>query len=346
MVNGGKTLGILLLRIGLGVVLLAAAALAAGYFYETYALARDAKRFPPPGRLVDMGGRKIHLLCKGDAVGPTVVIVPGAGEPSMLWWFVQDQVAAFARVCTYDRPGYQWSDPIDAPRSIEDRARELNEMLKRGDVPGPYVLVAHSYGGVLVRLFTRDHMDEVAGLVLVDCPDEELLFGTRYAAVIAKSKWVLAFARFAMRVGVMRALSAFGGGDAEVEAHLAPAAKAMWPMAFRPAALDAAVDELASIERAPAALRQRGALGTLGRLPLAVIAHGQPFPGMFAPLEEGFRASQERQAALSSNSVLIVAERANHNINMDAPEIVVEAIRRVVLAARDGKALEKGENRK
>ena len=343
----GGQLGVFLLRIGLGALLVIAAALLIGYVYETYALARDARRFPPPGRMIDMGGRKIHLLCKGDAgKGPTVVIEPGAGEPAMLWWFVQDQVAVFARVCTYDRPGYQWSDPLDAPRSIEDRARELHEVLTRGNVPGPYVLVAHSYSGVIVRLFARDHMKDMAGMALVDCPDEELLFGARYAEVIAKSRWILALARFAMRSGIVRALTAFGGDDAEGEAHLAPAAKAMWPMALRPNALDAAADELASIERASPELRRRGALGSLGELPLAVIAHGQPFPGMFAPLEEGFREGQMRQAALSSNAVLIVAERSNHNINMDAPEVVVEAIRRVVFAARDGMPLERGENRK
>lgn len=335
---GAKAVIVWLLRIAIGVLALASVALIVGYFYESYALARDAQRFPPPGRLVDMGGRNVHLLCKGDAAGPTVVIEPGAGEPAMLWWLVQDRVASFARVCTYDRPGYQWSDPIDAPRSIEDRARELHDVLTHGGVPGPYVFVAHSYSGVIVRLFARDHADATAGLVLVDCPDELLLFGPRYAEVIAKSRWILWFAWLAMRTGVVRALSAFGGED-ESEPPVSPDAKRMFAMAFRPNALDAAADELASIERASPALRAPGAFGTVGDKPLAVVVHGQPFPGMFAPLEEGFRAGQERQAALSSNSVLIVASGANHNINMDAPDVVVDAIRRV--AARDGTPLEK-----
>ena len=328
-----------LLRILAGVAGLGCVALLAGALYESYAAPREAKRFAPPGRLVDVGGRTVHVLCKGDAEGPTVVIEPGAGEPSMLWWFVQDEVARFARVCSYDRPGYQWSDPAGGERSLEERGQELHDVLTRANVPGPYVLVAHSYGGAIVRLFARDHMADVAGLVLVDTPDEELLFGANYAAVISKSRWVLAAARFAMRTGVFRAMSMFGGGDEDGEAHLTAEAKKLWPMAFRAAALDAAADELASIERAPAELRRRGAFGALGQMPLIVVAHGQPFPGMFAALEVGFREGQERLAALSSNSELIVAAHSNHNINMDEPEIVIGAIRRVVSAAREQKPL-------
>lgn len=323
-----------LLRVVISVVILCCTGLLAGYCYENYAAGREAERFPPSGRLVDVGGRSLHLLCKGDAAGPTVVIEPGAGEPSMLWWSVQDQIAMFARVCTYDRAGYQWSAPFAGQRSIEDRARELREVLMRAGVKGPYVLVAHSYGGAVVRLFARDHMQETAGLVLVDVPDEELLFGERYAAVIFKSKWILAAATFAMRTGVVRIMSTFAGAEQEDEPILLVEARRMWPMAFRPAALDAAADELASIERAPPALRHAGSFGVLGNLPLIVVAHGQPFPGMFAPLEVRFREGQQRLAALSSNSELVIAERANHNINLDAPEIVVDAVRRVVEAAR------------
>jgi pimeloyl-ACP methyl ester carboxylesterase len=328
-----------LLRGVISVVILSCAALLGGYFYENNAAAREAKRFPPPGQLVDVGGRSIHLLCKGDAAGPTVVIEPGAGEPAMLWWSVQDQISAFARVCTYDRAGYQWSAPFSEQRSIEDRARELHEVLARANVPAPYVLVAHSYGGAIVRLFARDHMPDTAGVVLVDVPDEVLLFGERYASVIFKSKWILAAATIAMRTGVVRIMSMFAGGDQEDEPQLSVEAQRMWPMAFRPAALDAAADELASIERAPTALRRAGGFGALGNLHLIVVAHGQPFPGMFATLEVGFREGQERLAALSSNSELVIAEHANHNINMDAPEVVIDAVRRVVEAAREKKPL-------
>ena len=340
--NGARKVSIVLiwfLRIVTGIVAIGGAALVAGYFFENNALERDATRFPAPGRLIDAGGHNVHLLCKGEAAGPTVVIEPGAGEPAMLWWAVQDEIATFARVCTYDRPGYQWSYPLTATRSIEDRARELHDVLRRGEVPGPYVLVAHSYGGAIVRLFARDHLPDTAGLVLVDVPDEELLFGDRYAAVIAKSKWILAAATFAMRTGIVRIMSMFSGGDQEDEPHLSVEAQRMWPMAFRPAALDAAADELESIERAPSAVRRAGSFGALGELPLIVVAHGQPYPGMFATLEVGFREGQKRLAALSSNSELVIAESANHNINMDAPEIVVAAVRRVVEAARENKPL-------
>ena len=327
--------------IGFFVVIVIAGSLLLGYLYEQHASTEERKKFLPPGSLVDLGGRRIHLFVKGNADGPTVVIEPGAGEPSMLWWFVQDQIATFARVCTYDRPGYQWSDPPALEASLEDRARDLHEVLTRGNVPGPYVLVAHSYGGAIARLFARDHLTDVAGVVLVDTPDEELLFGQRYASVIAKCGWILAVATFVMQTGIVRLWSAlFAGRDQKAEPNLSSQAQHFWAMAFTPQGLKAATDELASITRTPPALRAKGAFGLLGDVPLIVLAHGQPFPGMFATLEVGFRESQIRLAALSSNSELIVVENANHNINMDAPEIVVDAVKRIHHAARDRSRLQ------
>lgn len=319
----------------IGIVALLGGTLLVGYLYELYATAQDEKKLLPPGQLIDLGGRKIHILLKGNSTGPTVVIETGAGEPSMLWWFVQDKIATFARVCTYDRAGYQWSDLFPGPRSIEDRAVELHKVLTQGKVPGPYVLVAHSYGGAIARLFARDRISDVAGMVLVDTPDEELLFGGRYASVIAKCGWILTAATFVMRTGIVRVVSAFAGADEKDEPHLSAEAQRLWPMAFRVKALRAAADELASITRTPREHRSRGTFGSLGGLPLVVIAHGQPFPGMFATLEVGFREAQERLAAISTNSELVIAENANHNINMDAPDMVIDAVRRVVEASRN-----------
>ena len=306
--------------------------LAAGYVYESVAHSREVARHPPPGTLVDVDGRKIHILCKGGGRGPTVVIEPGAAEPSMLWWSIQDAVAGFARVCTYDRAGYQWSDPAPEARSISDRAKELRRVLAMAGVPGPYILVAHSYGGAIVRAWAREDGGDIAGFVFVDAPDELALFGSRYAGVVARGRWVLPLAAFAMRCGVFRALAAFGGEGGE-EPPLSAEARRNWPMAFTPAGLDAARDDLASIAEAPVGERAPLAPGALGDVPLVVIAHGIPFPSMFAELEPGFRESQERLAALSRRGELVIAERSNHNINMDQPEIVVDAIRRVFSAS-------------
>jgi len=319
----------------ISLAVVAGVGLGAGYLYESAASAREAQIHQPPGRLVRVGGRNVHLLCKGEGDGPVVVIEPGAAEPSMLWWSVQDEITAFARVCTYDRAGYQWSQAVSMPRSIEDRADELRTVLTGGGVPGPYVFVAHSYGGAIVRLFARDYPADTAGLVLVDTPDEVIMFGPAYADVVARGRWVLTVAAFAMRCGIVRAWTALSDdGGREDDAKISPAARAMWPMAFRPEALDAARDDMASIANAPAALRVGAGFGRLGDLPLVVIAHGLPFPEPFDTLEPGFRDSQRRLAALSSKGELVIAARSNHNIHMDQPDLVVAAVRRVSEAAR------------
>ena len=124
--------------------------LLAGFFYELIGERRDANRHPAPGRLVSVGDHKLHLLCKGDAA-PTVVIEQGAGEASHFWWPVQDQIAEFATVCTYDRAGYGWSEATRAGRTIDDRGEELRTLLANAGIPGPYIFVAHSYGGLIVR---------------------------------------------------------------------------------------------------------------------------------------------------------------------------------------------------
>ncbi|MGO9127272.1 MAG: alpha/beta fold hydrolase [Terriglobales bacterium] len=149
--------------------------LSAGYIYQRISERRDRRRNPAPGRMVSVGDHKLHLFCKGSNA-PTVVIEQGAGSPSRLWWPVQDRVAEFASVCTYDRAGYLWSGPVPRGRTIAERAEELHTLLVNSGIPGSYVLVAHSYGGLIVRWFARNHPDQMAGLVLVDTPEEGTIF--------------------------------------------------------------------------------------------------------------------------------------------------------------------------
>src|ERR1700691_2180362 len=149
--------------------------LTAGYIYEKAAEWKDKKTQPPLGRLAAVGDHKLHLLYKA-GIAPTIVIEQGAGEPSRLWWPVQDKIAEFASVCTYDRAGYGWSEPAAAGRTIAERAEELHALLTNAAIPGPFILVAHSYGGFIVRCFARNHPNQTAGLVLVDTPEEAAFF--------------------------------------------------------------------------------------------------------------------------------------------------------------------------
>jgi pimeloyl-ACP methyl ester carboxylesterase len=298
------------------------ALLTVGYIYEKAAAWKDQKVHPAPGRMVAVGDHKLHLLYKA-SVDPTVVIEQGAGEPSRLWWPVQDKIAEFASVCTYDRAGYGWSEPVAAGRTIAERAEELHTLLTNAGIPGPYVLVAHSYGGFIVRCFARNHPDQTAGVVLVDTPEEAAFFRREvlnfYSRLIFMNKAVELAARF----GVLRLLGQLFPLD-----HVG--------FSFvRPAEYSVAGDDLASLQLVELPMGNFGGVGNLGDMPLAVITHGQPFPGPFFILEKGWSEGQTRLAGLSTNSVLVRANKSNHMIQIDEPGLVVDAVRRVHAAARN-----------
>ena len=127
-------------------------------------------------RLVEVGGgRRLHINCSGVVAGggPTVVLESGAGNAASVWDRVQPEVAKFTRVCSYDRAGLGSSDPVPAPRTIVALTEDLHSLLVNAKVSGPYVLVGHSLGGILVRLYASYYPREVAGMVLVDSAHED-----------------------------------------------------------------------------------------------------------------------------------------------------------------------------
>jgi pimeloyl-ACP methyl ester carboxylesterase len=147
---------------------LAVLALAAvGGGYETVREAADARAHPAPGQLVDVGGHRLHLSCTGSG-SPTVVLEPGAGMTSSDLGSITPAVAGETRVCVYDRAGRGWSEPADTPQDGAQIATDLHTLLHRGQVPGPYVLAGHSFGGLYALSFAARYPEEVAGMVLVD----------------------------------------------------------------------------------------------------------------------------------------------------------------------------------
>ena len=139
----------------------------AGFGYETIAAAVDARQFPAPGKLVAVGGRQMHINCT-DAGSPTVVMDAGLGGWSLDWSAVQPGIAAFTRVCSYDRRGLGWSEPGPAPGDAQRAVDDLHTLLANSGERGPFVVVGHSNGGLRAALYAHDYPREVAGLVLVD----------------------------------------------------------------------------------------------------------------------------------------------------------------------------------
>src|SRR5919109_553973 len=122
---------------------------------------------PAPGRLIDIGGYRLHIYCEGNGE-PTAIMEAGLGNPGLAWTFVQPEIADGTRICVYDRAGLGWSDPSPRERTANVMVDELHSLLTQAGIEGPYVLVGHSFGGLLMRLYAHMYPEDVIGLVLVD----------------------------------------------------------------------------------------------------------------------------------------------------------------------------------
>lgn len=194
--------------------ILALASLGGGY--QTVASAADARAYPMPGQLLDVGGHRLHLSCTGSGA-PTVVLQPGLGEMSSNMGWIAPAVARNTRVCVYDRAGRGWSEPADAPQDAATIADDLHTLLQRAGVEGPYVLAGHSFGGRYVLTYAARYPDEVAGMVLIDATPPASETAPAVASSSGRDSYdalgrVSALASAAGRLGVARLYSASEGG--------------------------------------------------------------------------------------------------------------------------------------
>ena len=317
------------LAIGLGLLL------AMGALYEPWGQVRDAKAYPAPGQLVDVGGYRLHIACTGQG-SPTVILENGSMGTSPTWALGQPQVAAFARVCVYDRAGYAWSDPATTPRTGAQVVADLDALLQKAGVPGPYVVVGHSLGGMYSRLYAGTHPDRVVGLVLVDPRPEEF---TREMEAIGRkadaSGAIGLLYPVLQRTGLLRGFAHLGGArviaGTGVDNMTEQDRGALVALTLRPALLKAAMNEGEQLPELETALRN---VGALGEMPLVVLSHSVPFPFMSGKPEEIWQRLQAQTAGLSTRGRLEAVSGAGHNVMVDRPDAVVQAIRDVVEAAR------------
>jgi pimeloyl-ACP methyl ester carboxylesterase len=148
-------------------VLVLALLAGAGVVYQAVATGRAQRAQPAPGAMVDVGGHRLHIACVGQG-GPTVVLDAALGNMSAHWARVQQEVARTTRVCAYDRAGLGWSEPGPGPRDADHITSELHTLLGNAGIPGPYVMVGHSFGGLYTQLFAARYPEQVAGVVLVE----------------------------------------------------------------------------------------------------------------------------------------------------------------------------------
>jgi pimeloyl-ACP methyl ester carboxylesterase len=312
--------------IGMSAGLAGAVALAAigGATYEAAASGADAQTYPPAGRLIDVGGHRLHLDCRGEGT-PTVILDAGLGKSSLDWSLVQPKVAAVTRVCSYDRAGMGWSEPAAGLRSPMDLAAEFHTLLRNGGVNGPYVLVGHSLAGKNVRMFARAYPTEVAGMVLVDARSERIDAGLS-ATEVDGFKGALAGQAILYTVARRVGLARLFGASLLSDEKLVPAALAQQLVLLEtaPNAVAATTAEAMARSANDAEL----AATTLGSMPLAVIAAKASMIGI-----AGWPEAQRALAALSGKGSLVVAD-TGHAVQLEQPDLVIDAVLSVLDQAR------------
>ncbi len=307
----------------------------AGFLYENIFEERDRRFNPMPGQLVDVGGYKMHIDCTGQGT-PTVILDSGLGDSYISWNKVQPEIAQLTRVCSYDRAGLGYSDSSQHPRTSKDIAEELHTLLQNaGNSAGispPYILVGHSMGGYDVRLYASLYRREVAGMVLVDAshPEQQKRFPAALNDLDASWVREQEFLEFTTPLGIPRLL---GFCAHEVEARAAECN------------FHSEREGVVELKAFPESAVQTAATGSLGDLPLAVLSHDPDKPqpdlpeDLVKPTNYAWQQMQEELSHLSTRGTRVVAKNSGHYIQLDRPELVIEAVRAVVGQARQAQSM-------
>ncbi len=316
-----------------GVILTTLGLIVAGLLFQAIATARANHKFPPPGKLIDVGGHRLHLNCLGEG-RPTVVLAAGAVGTSLDWSWIQSELANKTRVCSVDRAGLGWSDPGPEPRTSGRIADELHALLVEAGEEGPFVLVGHSFGGLEVRILAARHPDEVAGLALIDTTHED--FYSRLPPGVRESNRrqmkLLSAARILAPLGIPRlAFPPLGPKGLPTDIQLAANA-----LGYRSTAYRTVYNEALNFEKSAAEARAAGPLRE--GISMAVLARGKPeaWPAGI-PAEEAertWRSMQEELAGMSATCEFLVVEESGHFIQIERPATVLEAVRRLIEKVR------------
>lgn len=317
----------------------------AGFLYQWTGERRDRRRFTCCGRWVTIeDGHRLFLLEKGSG-GPTVLFESGIAATNLNWCHIQKDVSQFTHTASYDRSGLGWSSPASSARTPYNIAVELHAMLERADIKPPYVLVGHSFGGLVMRRYALLYPEDVAGVVLVDpmrCEEwppldpekqSQIDRGTRltgYAIPIAR----LGIARLAVtsllcRSGRLSGFLARAAGDGgrhvlgRIKDEVGKMPEEVWPMVAAHWSRPSYYAGMCShVEAVPDTVREMQDADPIVGIPVTLLT-----PGKSSPLGE------RQLGQIGDNVQQIIAPISAHWIHLDEPQLVIDSIHEMVTAA-------------
>jgi len=303
---------------------------------EKISLAQIPEKYPMPGVLVDVGDYGLHNYCMGDsAAKPVVVVSPGSGSNVAQWPLVQPEVAKFARICVYDRLGSGWSFGAPRGQTYQEESKDVHTLLQNAGIEEPYILVGHSLGGAVMQVYASLYPQEVAGMVLVDTRTRGL--EAKYPPEYLKAIQMTEQGSYAFSIpGVFRLLNWFGLYKTQPYLEVLPPdlRDVAYGIDYNSRAFAYQKSTIGTGEKREALFESAGPLPDV---PLIMIAHGitegVPVGGagsVAQQADEIWLAEMARLAEEAPQGAYIVAEKSGHNIQLEQPEVVIEAIRAVV----------------
>jgi pimeloyl-ACP methyl ester carboxylesterase len=294
--------------------------------------------YPPPGRMLDIGGRRLHVRESGHG-SPVVVLESGIAATSLNWQAIQEEIARFTRVVSYDRAGLGWSDAANTPHTTSRWVDDLRILLQTAQLPPPYILVGHSFGALIVRAYAGRYREEVTGLVLVDPlrPEEWYPLSGQQRRTLARgvrlSRRGATLARIGLVGWCLRSLlagsrwlpKAVGGAASgrglavmkRLAGEVGKMPREVWPMvAAHWSTPKSFLGMAAHLEALPESARELCGAPPLDGIPTVVLSSG--------------RSQAQAPEGWSTDMRHIVAEKSGHWIHLDQPELVVQAVRDLI----------------
>ncbi len=298
---------------------LAVIALAAGASSAFNAIALHRYLANPPGQLYRINGHRMRIECMGSG-SPTIVLDAGLGDDGLIWSSVEPELAKTTRVCSYDRAGFGWSDPLPGPRDADHIAFDLHSLLAAAKIDGPIVVMGHSLAGIYIRDYATRYPAEVAGLIFVDAstPGQDQNPAIKAHGMMQRPpRFQVALIESAFILGIPRLAGACS--------HARPGVDARTARLFAEDRCHQEFQGPAEMESFDRSSEETGHTGPYGALPILIFSHdpekgaatGEP-----ADLAAAWTGMQEDLKKLSTRSRRIIAKGSGHYIQLERPDLI------------------------